>query len=154
MSVFDTSEKKVIGGPVVIDGDGPVTKYRAESDGRTFWAYNGTEVFYDGERMFSALDTIERLTGERDRQYDQNVEQITQIAKLQAKVERLTGEHRIQNNCIAKQNDTIRSLQAKVEALESVVDAIKDLRYEDAVAGVKLWDEIQKLIAAKEQEKE
>ena len=45
-------------------------------------------------------------------------------------------------------------LRARVADLESVVDAIKDLRYEDAVAGVKLWDEIQKLIAATEQEGE
>ena len=34
-------------------------------------------------------DTIERLTAERDRQYDQNVEQITQIASLQDELETL-----------------------------------------------------------------
>jgi len=34
-------------------------------------------------------DEIERLTGERDRQYDQNVEQITQIASLQDELETL-----------------------------------------------------------------
>jgi len=35
---------------------------------------------------------IDRLTAERDRQYDQNVEQIVQIASLQAKVDELEGD--------------------------------------------------------------
>ena len=34
-------------------------------------------------------EKIERLTGERDRQYDQNVEQIAGLAQLEAKVETL-----------------------------------------------------------------
>ena len=57
--VFDRSTKTVIAGPVVIDGDDPVSKYRA--DGRTFWAYNGSEVFYADERLYAALDEIWRL---------------------------------------------------------------------------------------------
>ena len=61
MHVFDKSHKE-IGGPITIGDDDPVTKYRAESDGRTFWAYNGMEVFYEDERMYAALDEIERLT--------------------------------------------------------------------------------------------
>lgn len=47
-------------------------------------------------RKFTATPTVaeleaevERLTGERDRQYDQNVEQIARIAQLQATVEAL-----------------------------------------------------------------
>jgi len=36
-----------------------------------------------------ARDEIERLTAERDRQYDQNVEQIAHIAELQARVKAL-----------------------------------------------------------------
>ncbi len=64
MYMFDNSEKKVIGGPITIDDDEPVTKYRAESDGRTFWAYNGMEVFYEDERFYGALDEIWRLMNE------------------------------------------------------------------------------------------
>lgn len=58
MHVFDRSEKKIIAGPMVVGDDEPVTKYRAESDGRTFWAYNGVEVFYDDERLYAAYDEI------------------------------------------------------------------------------------------------
>jgi hypothetical protein len=36
-----------------------------------------------------AADEIERLTGERDRQYDKNCEQIIRIASLEAEIERL-----------------------------------------------------------------
>jgi hypothetical protein len=60
--VLDRSHKKKIGGPITLGDDDPVTKYKAESDGRMFWAYNGMEVFYDDERMYAALDEIERLT--------------------------------------------------------------------------------------------
>lgn len=42
---------------------------------------------------------VERLTGERDRQYDQNAEQITRIAALEAEVERL-------RRCLSKQPNT------------------------------------------------
>lgn len=59
--VFDRSEKKVIAGPITLEGDAPATKYQAESDGRTFWAYNGSEVFYKGERLYGALDRIVEL---------------------------------------------------------------------------------------------
>ena len=59
--VFDRSHKEIIGGPVIIEDDEPATKYRAESDGRTFWAYNGMEVFYEDERLYGALDRIEAL---------------------------------------------------------------------------------------------
>ena len=65
--VFDRSEKKVIAGPIVINGDAPVSKYQAESDGRTFWAYNGSEVFYDDERLYDALDYIVKLEAEVER---------------------------------------------------------------------------------------
>ncbi len=61
MYIFDNSEKKVIGGPLVIGGDSPVTKYRSEGEGRTFWAYNGNEVFYEEHRLYGALDEIQRL---------------------------------------------------------------------------------------------
>lgn len=60
-NVFDRSEKKVIAGPITLGDDAPVTKYRAESDGRTFWAYNSMEVFYEGERLYAALDRIVEL---------------------------------------------------------------------------------------------
>lgn len=59
--IFDRSEKKVIAGPLTIGGDAPVTKYKAESDGRTFWAYNGSEVFYEDERLYAAFDRIVEL---------------------------------------------------------------------------------------------
>lgn len=61
MNVLDRSHKKKIGGPITLGDDDPVTKYKAESDGRMFWAYNGMEVFYADERMYAALDEIERL---------------------------------------------------------------------------------------------
>ena len=61
MMVFDRSHKEIIGGPITIEDDEPATKYRAESDGRTFWAYNGMEVFYEDERMYGALDLIDEL---------------------------------------------------------------------------------------------
>jgi hypothetical protein len=64
MYVFDLSEKEVIGGPITLEDDDPVTKYRAASDGRTFWAYNRSEVFYEDERMYAALDEIEHLRGD------------------------------------------------------------------------------------------
>ena len=66
MYFFDSSEKKIIAGPIVIGDDDPVTKYRAESDDRTFWAYNGSEVFYEGDRLYHALDEIDRLTSETE----------------------------------------------------------------------------------------
>ena len=59
--IFDKSEKKIISGPLRIADHAPVTKYRAESDGRTFWAYNGMEVFYPDERQYDLFDEIERL---------------------------------------------------------------------------------------------
>jgi hypothetical protein len=59
--MFDNSEKKIIGGPITLADDEPVTKYQADSDGRMFWAYNSYEVFYAGERMYLALDEIQRL---------------------------------------------------------------------------------------------
>ena len=40
----------------------------------------------------------------------------------------------------------------EIKRLQAVVDAIKDLRYDDVYAGVKLWDEIQKLMAEQEGE--
>lgn len=61
MNFFDNSNKKIVGGPIIIGDDEPVTKYQAESDGRTFWVYNGSEVFYEGERLYDALDEILRL---------------------------------------------------------------------------------------------
>lgn len=66
MFALDRSEKVPIAGPIKIGDDEPVTKYRAESDGRTFWAYNGSEVFYDYERMYHALDEIWRLMQEAE----------------------------------------------------------------------------------------
>lgn len=60
--VFDRSEKVVIAGPITIGDDEPVTKYRSTEDpDRTFWAYNGSEVFYEDERMYHALDMIWKL---------------------------------------------------------------------------------------------
>lgn len=59
MYALDHSEKEVIAGPITLWGDAPVTKYRAD-DGRTFWAYNGMEVFYEDERLYAALDEIWR----------------------------------------------------------------------------------------------
>ena len=68
--IFDRSQKEIVGGPITIADDEPVTKYRAESDGRTFWAYNSMEVFYEDERLYAALDRIKELqdaaTGNRD----------------------------------------------------------------------------------------
>jgi len=64
MNFFDNSKKTIIAGPITIGDDDPVTKYRTESDGRTFWAYNGMEVFYEDERMYHALDEICRLNKE------------------------------------------------------------------------------------------
>lgn len=61
MNFLDNSEKKIIAGPITIEEDEPVTKYQAQSDGRTFWAYNGCEVFYEDERLYGALDEIWRL---------------------------------------------------------------------------------------------
>lgn len=58
--VFDNS-KKIPLASLTIGDDDTVAKYKAESDGRMFWAYNGMEVFYDGERMYHALDEIVRL---------------------------------------------------------------------------------------------
>ena len=60
-NIFDNSDKQTIAGPITLNGDDPVTKYRAKSDGRLFWAYNGAEVFYEGERLYAALDEIELL---------------------------------------------------------------------------------------------
>ena len=59
--IFDNSDKQIIAGPITLNGDDPVTKYRERSNGRTFWAYNGEEVFYEGERLYAALDEIELL---------------------------------------------------------------------------------------------
>ena len=61
MFTFDSSEKKVIEEPIKIGDDEEVTKYQAESDGRMYWAYNGCEVFYPGERLYHALDEIAKL---------------------------------------------------------------------------------------------
>lgn len=61
MWFLDNSEKKIIGGPITIGDDDPVTKYQAESNGRTFWAYNGMEVFYEDERTYGILDEVLRL---------------------------------------------------------------------------------------------
>lgn len=63
MWALDMSEKKKIGGPIIAGDDNPVTKYQAGSDERKFWAYNELEVFYEGERLYHALDEIERLQG-------------------------------------------------------------------------------------------
>ena len=64
MNALDDSKKTVIAGPITIGDDDPVTKYQAESDGRTFWAYNGMEVFYEDERFYHALDKIWALEAE------------------------------------------------------------------------------------------
>ena len=58
---LDRSEKEIIAGPMTIGDDDAVTKYRAASDGREFWAFNGYEVFYSDERGFAWLDEIWRL---------------------------------------------------------------------------------------------
>lgn len=63
----DIEPKKIIGGPIRIGDDGPIVKYQAE-DGTTFWAHNGMEVFYADERMYAALDEIERLCNIIDEQ--------------------------------------------------------------------------------------
>lgn len=63
-NAFDDSKKNIIAGPITIGDDSPVTKYQAESDGRTFWAYNGMEVFYPDERHYHALDRIWELEEE------------------------------------------------------------------------------------------
>lgn len=60
-NILDKSEKVVIEEPIKIGDDNPVTKYKAKSDGRTFWAYNDLEVFYEDERLYHALDEIARL---------------------------------------------------------------------------------------------
>ena len=62
MYALDRSKKEVIAGPITIGDDDSVTKYKAE--GRTFWAYNGMEVFYEDERLYAALDEIVRLETE------------------------------------------------------------------------------------------
>lgn len=59
--IFDNSDRKIIAGPITIGDDDSATKYRVGSYGRTFWAYNGSEVFYSGERMYDALDRIVKL---------------------------------------------------------------------------------------------
>lgn len=63
MWALDMSNKKNIGGPIIVGDDNPITKYQAWSDERKFWAYNEFEVFYEGERLYHALDEIERLQG-------------------------------------------------------------------------------------------
>jgi len=67
MNALDDSKKTVIAGPITIGDDDPVTKYQAESDGRTFWAYNGMEVFYEDERFYHALDKIWALEAENEK---------------------------------------------------------------------------------------
>lgn len=64
MSELDKSKKIIIAGPMTIGDDEPVTKYRAESDGRTFWAFNNSEVFYSDERGYAWLDEIWQLRQE------------------------------------------------------------------------------------------
>jgi hypothetical protein len=48
-----------------------------------------TERLRERKLFKEAADEIERLTGERDRQYDKNCEQIIRIASLEAEIERL-----------------------------------------------------------------
>jgi len=76
--VFDKSNKVIIAGPITIGDDEPVNKYRVESDGRTFWAYNGMEVFYEDERLYGALDRIEALEAQNANYKEQIKELVKQ----------------------------------------------------------------------------
>lgn len=97
MSIFDKSAKSIVGGPLTIKDDEPVTKYMAESDGRVFWAYNGMEVIYPGERLYDALDEIESLLAKLAKAKldldlaDERIENLKEICdKKQRMIERLT----------------------------------------------------------------
>lgn len=66
---LDRSEKVKIAGPIESSEDElPFYKYRAESDGRTFWAISGLEVWYSDERLYWALDEIWKLRTEQQSQ--------------------------------------------------------------------------------------
>lgn len=60
---------------------------------------------------------VERLTGERDRQYDQNAEQIIRIAALEAENERLKG-FEAANRLNAAQ---VKAQRAEVERLRAAL---------------------------------
>ncbi len=59
---LDNSPKRLIAGPVKL-GDETFAKYRAKSDGRTFWAIDGMQVWRPDERLYDALDRIAALEG-------------------------------------------------------------------------------------------
>ena len=79
-------------------------------------------VTVDAELCWEAADEIERLTAERDRQYDQNCEQIVHIAKLQAVVDAAKWVSR-KNNAINAQSprycEGLQQLREALAALET-----------------------------------
>ncbi len=78
--MFDDSEKIVIAGPITIGDDDPITKYRAESDGRTFWAFNNMEVFYSDDRGYDWLDEIWKLKA-RIKELERQIQNFTLVGK-------------------------------------------------------------------------
>lgn len=63
-----------------------------------------------------AADEIERLTGERDRQYDYNCGQIVRIASLEAEIERMRAALMILKDANENGNSPSVVLQDVIEA--------------------------------------
>lgn len=76
-----------------------------------------------------AADEIERLTGERDRQYDQNVEQIKRIAELEAEARK--REWLLQRNYVKR-----AELEATIERLRGALLQVKYASHTHMAVGI------------------
>jgi DNA repair exonuclease SbcCD ATPase subunit len=152
MSYLGYEDMKIIGGPITVSDDDPVTKYRVESDGRTFWAYSSMEVFYDDERMYDALDEIDRLTAHLEasrRMYLDSelkvVEQIHRIAELEAEIEEIHHTGGASYTRLEAANKRIAELEYRAK---EDFETIKRLISGNIRLKSKLQDEIERLTAA------
>ena len=67
---------------------------------------------------------VKRLTGERDRQYDRNVEQIAQIAKLQARVDELEAALDAESRNRVRIAQWLLEQEKEIERLEASIKLI------------------------------